>query len=109
MFLYRLTRGAASRSYGVAVAKLAALPEPVLLRAKSVLAQLESQGTDILNHLPTEGHQGAATRQLDLFHSPSSIDKTSQQIVDSLRSIDTERLTPLEALALLDRWKKSLE
>jgi DNA mismatch repair protein MutS len=109
VFLYRLTRGAASRSYGVAVAKLAALPEPVLLRAKSMLAQLENQGADILDRLPSSGRQIEATRQLDLFHSSPAIDNASRQIVDSLRSLDTERLTPLEALALLDRWKKSLD
>ncbi len=109
VFLYRLARGAASRSYGVAVAKLAALPEPVLLRARSVLAQLESQGTNALNTLPTSSQQIDANRQLDLFNSTPFVNRATQQIVDGLRNLDIERLTPLEALALLDRWKKSLD
>jgi DNA mismatch repair protein MutS len=108
VFLYRLAPGAASRSYGVAVAKLAALPEPVLARAKSVLAQLENQGAEILGLVPSLRQKAEAARQLDLFQVKKSKALLDQQIVDELRDINTERITPLDALALLDRWKKTL-
>ncbi len=109
VFLYRLARGAASRSYGVAVAKLAALPEPVLERAKSVLAQLESQGAEILNLVPALRQKVDVSRQLELFGANKSDNQFGQRIADALRNVETERLTPLDALALLDRWKKDLE
>lgn len=108
VFLYRLARGPASRSYGVAVAKLAALPAPVLARAKSVLAQLENQGPDLLNLAPNLRHKADTVRQLELFQEAASDHRLAMQIVESLRDVDVERLTPLDALALLDRWKKSL-
>jgi DNA mismatch repair protein MutS len=107
VFLYRLAEGAASRSYGVAVAKLAALPEAVLARAKDVLHQLESQSADILNLTPSLSNRADATRQLDLFQS-SPQNPVERKILDSLRELEVERLTPLEALALLDRWKRTL-
>ena len=109
VFLYRLVRGAASRSYGVAVAKLAALPESVLNRAKILLAQLESQGSDILNLVPTLRNKLEMARQLDLFRAKQSDNQVGQQIVDALRKVETEKITPLDALAMLDRWKRHLE
>ena len=108
VFLYRLARGPASRSYGVAVAKLAALPEPVLARARAVLAQLESQGPDLANLAPNLRQRAENTQQLELFQAAASDQRLAMQIVEMLRGIEVERLTPLEALALLDRWKKSL-
>lgn len=108
VFLYRLATGAANRSYGVAVAKLAALPEPVLKRAKSVLAQLESQGKGLVNLVPSSHPMAETSRQLDLFQPTNSASLRVQQIADELSTTDLERLTPLEALALLDHWKKSL-
>jgi len=107
VFLYRLAEGAASRSYGVAVAKLAALPEAVLKRAKDVLHQLESQSADILNLTPSPSNRADPTRQLDLFQS-SPQDPVERKILDSLHKLEVEQLTPLEALALLDQWKRLL-
>src|SRR5262249_34715282 len=54
VFLHRLTRGAASRSYGVAVAKLAGLPESVLARARAILTTLEAGG-----HASAQPHQAS--------------------------------------------------
>ena len=71
VFLHKLQRGAASRSYGVACARLAGLPEPVLARAKAILSELERGAA-----LPGGGAsslraRGAAGRpQLDLFGGP---------------------------------------
>jgi DNA mismatch repair protein MutS len=109
VFLYRVVRGAASRSYGVAVAKLAALPESVLNRAKSVLARLESQSNDILGFTADSNRKTELVRQLELFSGRDPQERLGQKVIEALRKIETERLTPLEALALLDRWKKGLD
>jgi DNA mismatch repair protein MutS len=100
VFLYRIERGAASRSYGVAVAKLAGLPESVLARARAMLATLEAG---------EERTSGPAHPQLGLF-TPSSeaADPASREVVDTVRGLDPDRLTGIEALQLLARLKARL-
>ncbi|HEY6078098.1 MAG TPA: DNA mismatch repair protein MutS [Polyangiaceae bacterium] len=104
VFLHRLVPGAANRSYGVAVAKLAGLPEPVLARARALLAVLE------------RGDAGGAERrskagkvpQLSLFGERSAETKSQVELVETLRALDLDRLTGLEALGLLQRLKAKL-
>ena len=96
VFLHKLTRGSASRSYGVACARLAGLPEPVIARARSILDGLEGGG-------PLPG--GAVVRsrtprpQLELFAPSAAV--APHPAVEALRSLDIERTTPLDALHLL--------
>jgi DNA mismatch repair protein MutS len=101
IFLHKLQRGAASRSYGVACAKLAGLPELVLARARSILGDLERGGV-----LPTGGKARSkgrkASPQLDLFNVPQEV----APAVALLRAVDVDRLTPLEALQLVARLKQ---
>jgi DNA mismatch repair protein MutS len=104
VFLHRLVPGAANRSYGVAVAKLAGLPEAVLARAKALLAGLERKD------------EGAAVRrgraanapQLSLFGDRSAESRTQSELTETLRALDLDRLTGLEALSLLQRLKSKL-
>jgi DNA mismatch repair protein MutS len=106
VFLHRLVRGAASRSYGVAVAKLAGLPESVLARARAVLATLERG-----ERAPAErtGKARAANAdQLGLFTPPSPASGAGAEVLETLRSIDIDRLTGIEALQLLARLKSRL-
>jgi len=108
VFLHKLTKGAASRSYGIAVAKLAGLPEGVLARSRAILESLESSGT-----LPVGTHstlrrrdkQGRAQpdSQLDLFAQAEA--PTKHPALDTLRTLEPERLTPLDALQLLIKLK----
>jgi DNA mismatch repair protein MutS len=98
VFLHKLQRGAASRSYGVACARLAGLPEPVLARARVLLDRLE-QG------------RAAPSRdggQLALF-SAERAEPRREPALEMLRAIDPDRLTPLEALQLVATLKKQLE
>jgi DNA mismatch repair protein MutS len=103
--------GASSRSYGVAVAKLAGLPEPVLARARAVLFTLESeaQGGDAGSpHKARPARQrAAAPGQLELF-SRSAPSPQQREILETLREVDVDRLTPLQALELLAQLKKRL-
>jgi DNA mismatch repair protein MutS len=112
VFLHRLVQGPASRSYGVAVAKLAGLPESVLARSRALLEQLESGGTDPAGQhaAPALGHKPSrATPQLDLFTPPSSPQPHEREVLDTLRALEVERMTPLDAIGLLARLKTRLQ
>lgn len=106
VFLHRLTRGAASRSYGVAVAKLAGLPESVLARARAVLATLE-RGEHGPNQ-PSQKPRAVHTDQLGLFAPPDPGSGVAAEVLETLRALDVDRLTGIEALQLLSRLKGRL-
>jgi len=105
VFLHRLARGAASRSYGVAVAKLAGLPESVLARARALLATLEGGG-----HAQPAVAKGAPARsdQLPLFAPPDGASAVEREVLATLRALEVDRVTGLEALQLLARLKSKL-
>jgi DNA mismatch repair protein MutS len=104
VFLRKVEAGAADKSYGIEVAKLAGLPLEVIRRAREVLAQHEGQERESAQHLEhREKPPPAGLVQLAIF-TP-----LSQQIVDRLKDVDVNRLTPIEALTLLDQLKKQLE
>ena len=99
VFLRQVEPGAADRSYGIEVAKLAGLPPEVIERARQVL----------------EEHETAAHRLTDELagEEPSSVQLTmftplSEKIVERLRGADLDRLTPLEALNLLAELKRQV-
>jgi DNA mismatch repair protein MutS len=106
VFLHRLVAGAASRSYGVAVAKLAGLPEPVLARARALLVNLES-GQQVKVPGVARGAKANAA-QLDLFAPARQRRDAESDVLETVRSLDVDRLTPLEALQLLARLKERL-
>lgn len=104
VFLHRLVPGAANRSYGVAVAKLAGLPEPVLARAKALLVSLERKDEG------AAARRGKAAKapQLSLFGERSAESRSQSELTETLRALDLDRLTGLEALSLLQRLKSKL-
>ncbi|HEU5048046.1 MAG TPA: DNA mismatch repair protein MutS [Rickettsiales bacterium] len=100
VFLHEVAKGAADRSYGIHVARLAGLPEPVLKRATDVLHTLEeTQGVKVANKLSDD---------LPLFkslppvvepvHKPSEVDK-------ALAGVNPDNLTPREAMELIYKLK----
>jgi len=101
VFLRKVEPGAADRSYGIEVAKLAGLPNEVIARAREVLAEHESAERLATGHLSRGASPPAA--QLTIF-TP-----LSQPVLDRLREVDLNRLTPLEALNLLAELKKQIE
>ena len=102
VFLHKLARGAASRSYGVACARLAGLPEPVLARAKAILDDLERSGAvSGGGRAPRRADTKLPINQLDLFGG----DAAPNPAVETLRAVDVDRLTPLEALQLVATLK----
>lgn len=98
LFLHRIVPGAASRSYGIHVARLAGLPDEVIRRARELLAQLED-GTSTQGARRSVRRGGGLSRdtQLDLFRPESD------SLRDALAALRVEALTPLEALNELDR------
>ena len=103
IFLRKVEVGAADRSYGIEVAKLAGLPQEVILRAREVLLQHENAEQHLTDHLASDELQPARPAQLTIF-TP-----LSHQVVDRLRDVDLNKLTPLEALNLLSELKKQLD
>lgn len=93
VFLYRVLPGVGERSYGVHVARLARLPEEVLREAQRTLDAVENA---------ERAPPSPRGEQLPLFASPD------HPLLDELRALDPDRLTPLEALDLLYRWRGSV-
>jgi DNA mismatch repair protein MutS len=100
VFLRKVEPGAADRSYGIEVAKLAGLPNEVVERAREVLVQHEFAEQQATAHLSPGASPPAA--QLTIF-TP-----LSQPVLEKLRDVDLNRLTPLEALNLLAELKKEI-
>jgi DNA mismatch repair protein MutS len=97
IFLRKIVPGAADDSYGVEVAKLAGLPNPVINRAREILAQLES------------GEQ-KTRREMTVQESDqiNMLDLRSQQVCAALEKITVETLTPIEAMNALYNLKRML-
>jgi DNA mismatch repair protein MutS len=106
VFLHKLTAGPASRSYGIAVARLAGVGEGVLARAKAILAMLEA-GAALPGgrHASLRGRTKAGTTQLDLFGARPAAADEGAPVLETLRAVEVDRLTPLEALALVAKLK----
>jgi DNA mismatch repair protein MutS len=107
LFLHRLVPGGANRSYGIEVGRLAGLPVPVLERARKLLALFEGEqivsalgatrkgAADSGGRSATSG-KAASKEQLGLF-------APQHPIVDELKQLDPDAMTPLEALTLVTR------
>jgi len=110
LFLRKIVPGATSRSYGIAVARLAGLPEAVLDRAKQVLANLESAEFDEVGHVRyaerRKSARQAKTGQMDLF---GQLKPKLTPIEEELQALDVDGLTPVEALRALARLQEKLK
>ena len=106
LFLHRLVAGGADRSYGIEVGRLAGLPSAVLERARKLLALFEKE--QIVLALGGHGERRGGARapgkqQFEPITQLGLFGPTQHPAVDELRKVDPEKMTPLEALALLDR------
>ena len=99
VLLHEVGEGPADRSYGIAVAKLAGLPPPVVARAKSVLVKLEA-GRD------ATGGLAAGLDDLPLFASQSVAEAVADPLAEAVASLDPDALTPREALEALYALKR---
>ena len=95
IFLRKIVRGGADKSFGIQVARLAGLPDEVIARAKEILVQLEASD---INHraILESAQEEEPDQQLTLFGSAGSDD-----IIQDLQGLDINALTPMEALNTL--------
>jgi DNA mismatch repair protein MutS len=100
VFLHEVVAGAADRSYGIQVAKLAGLPPAVIERAKVVLAQLESQDRTSARTLIDDLPLFAATRA-----APPVKDSAADELAKALAALNPDDMSPREALEALYRLK----
>ena len=104
VFLRRLERGGADRSYGIQVARLAGLPPRVVARARELLAELEGTHSGGGEGLGRHGRHRPASTSLDQL---SLFPAAEHPVVGRLRELDIHTLTPLEALNLLAELRRS--
>jgi len=97
VFLHRLEPGGTDRSYGIHVAELAGLPAPIVNRARAVLGTLEGDHRVVPGDPPRTD-----PGQLALFADPAPVDP----MVEAIRDLDVNALTPLEALNRLAEFKR---
>ena len=102
IFLRRIERGGADKSFGIQVARLAGLPRPVLMRAHEILARLQAAdvnakglGQNILGET-----QGKKQQQVNLFETDAV------RLVEELREMDVMSMTPMEAMNALFELKE---
>ena len=93
VFLHKIVPGGADRSYGIHVAQLAGLPRPVIARASEIMAELEKTSGRAVKIDPHAAQQAA------LFPETSPL-------LDELKEIDVNALSPIEALNKLFEWQK---
>jgi DNA mismatch repair protein MutS len=105
VFLHKIVSGRSDRSYGIHVAQLAGLPPAIVRRAAEILAALERDELARGGRPSLTGAPAASQQQLGLFQASTEPDP----IVLRLRALDINRLTPLQALALLDELKREAD
>ncbi len=97
-FLHKLIPGAADKSYGIHVAKLAGIPKTVTIKADKILDKLEkSSRIELLAKMPDNEDQ------LEIFQA------THHRLIQALNEINIENLTPLDALNEIARLKRLIE
>ncbi|MFL6466899.1 MAG: DNA mismatch repair protein MutS [Pyrinomonadaceae bacterium] len=106
VFLHKLQPGKASKSYGIAVAKLAGLPIKVIERAKDVLAKLERYELAVFKDEKRSGLTAAAGRSAAAQFSLFAI--ANENAIDQLRGVNIEELTPEDSKVLLTEIREKL-
>ena len=102
VFLRKVIDGASENSYGIHVARLAGVPAAVVNRARDILAHIQQEADD----RPIAAIPPAAVKTEQSLTGALFSDE--EMILDEILSCDTDNMTPLAALQLVSRWKKSL-
>ncbi len=105
VFLHKVIEGRSDRSYGIQVARLAGLPSNVVRRATEILKSLEHDELQRGGRPSLSGAPAPVQAQLGLFHAPAE----THAVVERLRRLNVDGLTPLEALNLLAELAREAE
>jgi DNA mismatch repair protein MutS len=115
VFLRKIVKGGADRSYGIQVAKLAGVPEPVIERAKELAAELSSadiayRAKEIAGLGVPEKTRKPVTRQDDVDAGQLSLFDTvrDNDIIEKLKNTDLQTMTPIDALNTLYRLQNEI-
>ncbi|VDG25633.1 DNA mismatch repair protein MutS [Lactiplantibacillus mudanjiangensis] len=132
VFLHKVEPGAADKSYGVHVAKLAGMPDALLDRANHILTDLEQQGSTVttsasepaesatpmvtetvaaapapqVEPVPEVAH---AEEQLSLFTEPTVTDPKGEKVLQQLKTLNLMAMTPMDVMNQLYKWQQKLE
>lgn len=98
VFLRKILPGGADQSYGIEVAQLAGLPPAVIARARSILQELERG----------EGLDSAAAASDPVPASPPPLEPGEEEVLQALRNLSLDALSPIQALNLLFTWKSKV-
>ena len=101
-FLRKIVRGSTDDSYGIEVAKLAGLPNEVIKRAKEVLSMVEASSKAVRDAV--DGDTTARPKEDDGLLSID--DMMNEQLIEELRQVDLNTLSPFECMSLMFEWKK---
>ena len=109
LFLHKIMKGVARQSFGLEVAKLAKLPDPLLVRATQLLHQLEQKDSSLsqLTFLPAQKVSSSDTQWQEKYHSLASKHDQQKLLIEKMQNIDCDDLSPKQAFDLL--WKLQQE
>ncbi len=108
IFLRKIVKGDTDKSYGIHVARLAGLPQVVIQRSQEILTGLQGDRPSQDRRLVGTKVRGSKNEVQLLLFEPKKKAEPTAPILKELRALDLNQLTPLEALASLARWQKTL-
>ncbi|WP_308689260.1 DNA mismatch repair protein MutS [uncultured Streptococcus sp.] len=107
-FLHKIEAGPADKSYGIHVAKIAGLPNDLLMRADQILTRLEEQANEKPSLNPSnkganDSKENQVSEQISLF-----TETTESPVLEKLRRLDIYNMTPMEVMLAVSEMKKHL-
>ena len=111
VFLREIVKGGAEKSYGIEVAKLSGVPQEVLTRSKKILKKLETRKNLIENKIKAEQMMlfGNNFEEEEVEEETVAVSETENKVLDLLKNLDLNSMSPLESLLKLSEIKKMLE
>ncbi len=98
-FLHRVVKGSADKSYGIHVAKLAGIPKQIIGRASKILEKMEKKSSKKI----VSSEDERSSEQLEIFNAANHI------VIQAIKDIDINSISPIDALNELNRLKKLIE
>ncbi len=102
-FLHKVAPGAADKSYGIHVARLAGIPKEITSNANTILAKMEKRSRGMGSKKSNQEKAEKANEQLDIFNASNHL------VIRTIKNIDLDSLTPLDAINELNRLKQLIE
>jgi len=108
IFLRKVVPGSADQSYGIQVAKLAGIPQKVIERAQEILEELEKSEFNESSILEKTKRKKAEINQTSFIEVLSQKTSKERALIEELKDLNIDSLTPIEALTFLSKLKEKL-